>query len=205
MSLSISLAKGFSNKFRETFFNRDLIKINSVLEASNLPIYFESLDRTVEEKVLPEMNLTYSQLHQLRYIAAKIIEDSTLNFDLDQRKRYKIPTKLRNKIYLERKSHLICHSDFDGYYIPIDFELVIQDRELGGWLGSSIRLHEELKKIAAKLNLNLGTYTPDLNQLYEMRKQELEADPLGGIKLILLGLYNVTTASIHYNSAIIFM
>lgn len=213
MTLSISLIRGFSNKSYERFIDGDLIKINNLLKANNLPIHSEPLGRSVKETALPEMSLVYARLHHLRYIAAKFIEYPTSSLDIKDLKKkrktrtwwYKIPAKLRNEIYQECKSHLICHSDFDGYFIPIDFELVLQDRELGGWLGSSIRLHKELEEIAAKLNLNLGTYTPDLNQLYEMRKQELQADPIGDIKLILLGLYNVTTASIHYNSAIIFM
>ena len=56
-------------------------------------------------------------------------------------------------------SHLLCHSDCEGFYFPIDFTDVIvdgkdQNRIEGGLLGSSYRLHEELMAMAPCLGIS---------------------------------------------------
>ncbi|MCL2585230.1 MAG: hypothetical protein FWE35_22535 [Streptosporangiales bacterium] len=50
--------------------------------------------------------------------------------------------------------HLVWHSDCDGYYVPVDFEQVIADDSIaGGYLGSSVRLLAETRRIAGVLGL----------------------------------------------------
>ncbi len=50
--------------------------------------------------------------------------------------------------------HLIHHSDCEGFYVPVDFAAVFYDKEItGGWVGSSQRLLEECRGIAARLGL----------------------------------------------------
>ena len=58
--------------------------------------------------------------------------------------------------------HLLWHSFGEGYFIPIDFPLVIEDEGLvGGRLGSSRRLQAELLRMAAPLGIALdGTELP---------------------------------------------
>ena len=56
-------------------------------------------------------------------------------------------------------SHLICHSDCEGFYFPIVFdEVIFADDEhalLGGMLGSSYKLREELVTVAPALGIFL--------------------------------------------------
>lgn len=50
--------------------------------------------------------------------------------------------------------HLIHHFGCEGYYVPVDFDRVIVDeRAPGGYLGSSVRLLEEARRIAQALGL----------------------------------------------------
>lgn len=50
--------------------------------------------------------------------------------------------------------HLIYHSDAQGFYVPVDFALVIIDEDVeGAFLGSSVRLLDETRRIAAALGL----------------------------------------------------
>lgn len=60
-------------------------------------------------------------------------------------------------------SHLICHSDCEGFYLPIDFDdLLTGDDIVGGFAGSSYRLLEEVIRCAAPLGINLeGTDLSD--------------------------------------------
>ena len=66
-------------------------------------------------------------------------------------------------------------------------------------MGSSIQLKDELTELADKLKLDLGNYTPDFELLCEERIYELEHDPLGFEKMLLLCLYNFCLASIKYD------
>ena len=66
-------------------------------------------------------------------------------------------------------------------------------------MGSSINFCNELKEIADKLELDLGSYTPDLELLYENRFKELDNDLLEFEKMLLLFLYNMTLGSIKYD------
>ncbi|CKR85698.1 Uncharacterised protein [Mycobacterium tuberculosis] len=59
------------------------------------------------------------------------------------------------------ESHLVCHSDAEGFYVPVDFDEVLysepdDDKQLaGGMLGSSYRLRDELVLVAPALGINL--------------------------------------------------
>jgi hypothetical protein len=62
--------------------------------------------------------------------------------------------------------HLIHHSDCEGYYVPVDFGQVIVDERLaGGYLGSSVRLLAETRRIAAALDLPEGL-DPDSEEVF---------------------------------------
>lgn len=55
--------------------------------------------------------------------------------------------------------HLLCHSDCEGYYVPVDFtEVLFPEDELGlpgGMVGSSVALLRELDYVAPHLGINL--------------------------------------------------
>ena len=62
--------------------------------------------------------------------------------------------------------HLIHHSDCEGYYMPVDFGQVIADERLaGGYLGSSVRLLAETRRIASALGLP-EDLDPDSEQVF---------------------------------------
>lgn len=62
--------------------------------------------------------------------------------------------------------HLIYHSDREGYYVPVDFGQVIVDEGLpGGYLGSSVRLLAETRRIASALALP-GDLDPDSDEVH---------------------------------------
>lgn len=57
------------------------------------------------------------------------------------------------------ESHLLCHSDCEGYYVPVDFdEVLFPDDSLGlpgGMVGSSAALLRELVYVAPYLGITL--------------------------------------------------
>src|SRR5262245_11553478 len=67
--------------------------------------------------------------------------------------------RLDDELYTFAESHLICHSQSEGYFVPIDFPDVLCDKRKGGLtgriLGSSQRALEELVRTAPLLGIPL--------------------------------------------------
>ena len=106
-------------------------------------------------------------------------------------------------------SHLLCHSDCEGYYMPIEFEEVIfadpdDDRVPGGMLGSSYALRAELIEVAPKLEITLnGTELSDAE--VEKINQYVEAEETYWIeKVVWLALFEATRLSIEHKTAVCF-
>ena len=102
----------------------------------------------------------YSGLHTVRRVAVHLVETGTLPDPLEEAHRA-ADDPLLKKAYAEFPGepagpfdHLIHHSDCEGYYVPVDFEPVIVDESLaGGYLGSSVRLLAETRRIASALGM----------------------------------------------------
>lgn len=102
----------------------------------------------------------YSGLHTLRRVAVHLAETGILPDPLAQA-RMASEDPLLKKAYAKWPAepagpfdHLIYHSDCEGYYVPVDFGQVIVDEGVaGGYLGSSVRLLAETRRIATALGL----------------------------------------------------
>lgn len=101
----------------------------------------------------------YSGLHTLRRLAVHLAEHGSLPEPLRSGQASKDPLLL--DVYADMPGnppgpfdHLVHHSDCEGYYVPVAFDEVIVDERLaGGHLGSSVRLLDEARRIAAALGL----------------------------------------------------
>ncbi|MGK5025989.1 hypothetical protein [Janthinobacterium sp. RB2R34] len=105
-------------------------------------------------------------------------------------------------------SHLICHSDCEGFYFPLVFdEVIFADDEhelLGGMLGSSYKLREELVTVAPALGIFLlGDMLGD--EEAERINARIEAeDGLDRELVAWLAAYEACRLSIEHNTAIVF-
>ena len=114
----------------------------------------------------------YSGLHTLRRLTVHLAETGTLPGSLEEA-RMAADDPLLKKAYRGWPGepagpfdHLIRHSDCEGYYVPVDFGQVIVDERLaGGYLGSSVRLLAETRRIAAALDLPEGL-DPDSEEVF---------------------------------------
>ena len=105
-------------------------------------------------------------------------------------------------------SHLICHSDCEGFYFPIVFdEVIFADDEhalLGGMLGSSYKLREELVTVAPALGIFLlGEVLSD----EEAERINARIDAEDGLERELmawLAAYEACRLSIEHKTAIVF-
>ncbi len=135
------------------YIDSDLKVINSFLLANNI-------QQHVEPKVLPEVELScasgfpYCFLHYLRRVYALNVlgkEVSPVSGELTEEDK-----DLISQVYEVFESHLLCHSDNEGYYVPIAFEDVIADEELPGiMLGSTQTLLKEIIEISSFIGVEV--------------------------------------------------
>jgi len=105
-------------------------------------------------------------------------------------------------------SHLLCHSDCEGFYFPIDFtDVIIDDKDqgriAGGLLGSSYRLHEELIAMAPCLGISNADVLSDTT-VDEIRAAVETESELWIEKGVWLTLYEACRLSKQHSTAICF-
>ncbi len=105
------------------------------------------------------------------------------------------------------ESHLLCHSDSEGCYVPIEFAdpLISDTVEIpGGLIGSSQKLLEELIFIAPELGIELahGELSDEMASRIKTSVESLE--PFFIEKTVWLSLYESCRWSISSGSAIVF-
>lgn len=103
------------------------------------------------------------------------------------------------------ESHLVCHSDFDGYYVPVAFNKVIQDKRVHGtWLCSSYELMKELIIVAPELGISLSDGILCDEQAEVVNNRAWSRDILRDELIAWIALYEAARLSIEYKSAIVF-
>lgn len=105
------------------------------------------------------------------------------------------------------KSHLLCHSPSEGYYLPIDFEEVIFSEVpdiSGHMLGSSYAVMRELVALAPKLGISLDDGNLSDEQAHLLNETDCETDPFAIEKIVWLSVFEAARLSIEHRSAICF-
>jgi hypothetical protein len=199
MSLIITL-DGRKNEYD---IQRQVSSVNEGLKEIGILNYEFSPKSLSDDVILPWLKLSTSDLDYLKFVAAKLKGDSHwipgMNF-VNQ----KIPFNLKKVFIDENKSHLICHDNYSGIFVPVMFRDTSLPPTCLVNFGSSINLCNELKEIAGRLKLVLGNYNPDLENLHQQRQKELQDDPIGFEKMLVLYLYNFCLASIRHGLIISF-
>lgn len=106
--------------------------------------------------------------------------------------------------YERGRSHLICHSDGAGYYVPVRFAKPIRNEKVpGGEVGSSFSLRDELLRLAGPLGLPL--VAEDVPAEFEALIRKPEASwPWQVERVAWLALYRNVQLSIAHATAIRF-
>jgi hypothetical protein len=102
--------------------------------------------------------------------------------------------------------HLVHHSDCEGYYVPVEFERVIVDEKVrGGYLGSSVRLLKETRRIAQAIGVP-EDLDPDSEEVFEATDGETPATDgwqrYGAEAYVCLQLLRAAELSVTTGSAI---
>lgn len=179
----------------------DFRTINSVLRENGLVEHIEP--RKITEYSMSAIEgFPYSFLHYLRriYTLDRIDLDITpVNGELSEE-----DDELIMEAAEMMDSHLLCHSDAQGYYVPIDFDEVLFDEKLpGGMLGSSQRLFSEILKIAHLFDIEVIDGNISKLMKNELAKAD-ESHPYYIERIVWFSLFENCKNSIENNTLISF-
>lgn len=204
MSLEIYLIREGKDTSQKNLCKSKFSALNDSLVSCGIPTYQYDPNRISDKTQFPYMRYRVSDLDYLKSLAAKLEENPKWVPDRNFVHK-KISPDLKKKFIDKNRSHLICHYNYIGYYVPVSFQNACLPSGFLSTIGSSFNLRDELKNIANKLNLNLVTYTPNRELLFEQIYQVvIEGDLLEFEKILLLELYNMALGSIKYNLIINF-
>jgi hypothetical protein len=190
------------------WLRESLANANAVLAELNLPIHTEpeSLPRLDDRSIMG--SFPYSFLHHLRRAYARWRQDPELPATPSPEDENPASDPAVDEVSCMFDSHLLSHSDCEGFYFPIDFSDVIlddkdQDRIEGGFLGSSYRLHEELIAMAPCLGIRDAADVSDAT-VNEIRTAVEAESELWIEKGVWLTLYEACRLSKQHGTAICF-
>jgi hypothetical protein len=187
-------------------FRQEFARINDVLAEQGLPQHTEpeKLPAALENRCALD-GFPYSFLHTVRrayahrmrdpkWIAKPLAEDAAND-------------PLVEEVTREMTSHLLCHSDAEGFYLPLDFTQVVfdeQERITGGMLGSSQRLRDELVEVAPALGINLAAGELPDEEAERINTAMERESPLWIEQIVWLSLYEAARLSLKHRAAICF-
>lgn len=178
-------------------------KIAEVLKDNHCPTWEEPEE--LNASLRPHLSsFPYSWIHFLRRAYAWQNEHPGENLPPSNGEISEEDDRMIEDVALDFRSHLLCHSDAEGHYVPIEFEEpIFDDRVDGSMLGSSFALKRELLRIAPLLDIKLeGDVLPDIEAA---RIYAIEDDhPFFREYAVFLSLWEVTRVSLEKKTAIVF-
>lgn len=182
-------------------------KVNEVLSENGLPIHSEPEHLPLLQSRAIDHGLPFSFLHHLRRFYAYVVND--FNWVPIPEGENPADDPILDKEMYMMSSHLLCHSDTEGFYVPIEFDDILideknQGRICGGILGSSYRLMDELVEIAPKLGIQLNNQQLSDAEAEKLNQEAASQAEFWIEKTVWLVLYEAARLSIEYKTAICF-
>lgn len=119
----------------------------------------EPYDRPAAPRRENSGSFPYSWLHYLRRVLAMVDDGKPVTPVMDEGLTAEDEAQIE-ELTMMFESHLLCHSDDAGYYIPVELDAPLflpEDSGVagGGMVGSSQGLLEELRRCASALDIRL--------------------------------------------------
>jgi hypothetical protein len=191
--------------------------INRLLRHYGLPPHHEP-------EVLPELierggigSIAYSSWHYLRRVVAFVVSFADDCFDhpaeyqefLDEwPHEWPADNAFIESALDSNESHIVCHTDCGGYFVPVDFPEPLRETDdcpiAGGWLGSSQGAMRELVLAARFLGVPLADGRLDDALAEAIGHEQEDAHPHGIARKVWLTMFENTRLSIEYGTAIVF-
>lgn len=185
-----------------------LSRVNALLAENNHPAHTEPEDLPALQSRAALESYPYSFLHYLRRFAAHASEHPNWTPKPFPKSEDPADDPVVERAAAMFDSHLLCHSDCEGFYVPIEFDSPLfslgKDPVPGGMLGSSQGLMRELVAIAPFLGITLqGNSLSDAEA--ERINSGLEHEgPFWIESSVWLSLFEAARLSIEHRTAISF-
>lgn len=178
---------------------------NELLVANNLPVHNEPQTPLPEASRCAIDGYPYSFLHYLRRVYAHVVQDPSWKLQPVQAGDNPAEDPVAEEVAAQLDSHLLCHSDAEGYYLPIDFSDVLFDEAVPGMmLGSSYQLMRELTAIASNMEIKLNNGQLDDSEAERLNDEVENEGPFWIEKCVWLSLFEATRLSLKYKAAVCF-
>lgn len=188
---------------------KNISLINELLEKKDLPQINEPEDLYPMIYPFQAVNsFPYGYLSKLCCFAAYSFYEKGWNPTPAKENWRDIEDSFWERFYPQwEKSHLINHSDCEGYYLPIQFTKVIINygkyKILAPPLGSSYKLLDELRELAPNLGIKLNNGSlPTIEELNHLIDKN--DDPFLGEKIAWIALFQCAELSIKHKALIRF-
>jgi len=184
--------------------------INTILKANHITPHLEP--DVLDTKPLYSGGFPYAFLHILRRFAAHVWENKDQDNDNWVPSPFLIDDAPGEDPILEThysymSSHLLTHSDSEGFYIPVKLPEVLFDTDAspvpGAMLGSSYNLLSELKSLTKHLGIILNE-EDIISNLPEINQEIQDEGDFWVEKLMCATLLDAAKFSITNNTAIVF-
>lgn len=200
------------------------LKIHDPEGASWLATSFDKLNRLLAKHALPAhvepeavapmpyrgacLSFPYAYLHRLRRALAFARQDPAAFGPAPADWDPNTDPLLESELFVFMDAHLICHSDCEGFYVPIDFADPLyaekQGEVSGGIVGSTQRLLQELISVAPLLGIRLDEDRLSDAEAKLIASDDTEQHPLGIERLVWFALYEAAAHSLAQRTAIVF-
>lgn len=185
----------------------EIAKLNALLRKNGLPEHSEP-------EVLPKIDrrgamhsFAYGCTHHLRRAVAYARHAQEKFARINREAEPTLDPMYDRELFVHMDSHLICHSDAEGFYVPIDFPepLYADDTEelAGVILGSSQRLLAELIQAAPLLEITLHV-NDTLSDAEAEKLQDQNSHRYGLERLVWFAYYEAASASVKHKTIISF-
>lgn len=189
------------------WMNETFQTINKLLKMHGLPAHVEPITSITEQSRCAIDGFPYSFLHYLRRIYAYATLDPAWKPEVIADDANPAEDPVVEELTMRAQSHLLCHSDAEGFYLPIDFDEIIfdQDQTLpGAMLGSTYRLMDELVMLAPYLGIQLNNGELADSEAIRLNNDIESNAPFWIEKCVWLSLFEAARLSLKYKSAICF-
>jgi hypothetical protein len=185
------------------WLRRDLARLDVVLAENGLPAHVEpeTFARPMFELQGACTSFPYSFLHYLRRAFAHVREGLPVPDDEQIRAEHESVVDDAGSML---DSHLLVHSDAEGYYVPVEIGDPIFDDDLpGSMLGSSQALLRELIEVAPHIGVTLADGRPIPECIAEIRAIE-DSGPFWRERVVWDTLFEAATLSVAHHTLIAF-
>ncbi len=216
MSLAVSVGQlAFLHRYEPPEevenFRRALRAINRVLQANGLPQHSEPESLPELKDRVPIGSIPYGWLHYLRRAVAYAMRPGKQFRPLREGEEPSADP-VYDEVLCSCQSHIICHSDCEGFYVPIDFteplydELSDDDPNIirGGILGSSQGGLRELVLATPLLDVPLSNGQLGDKDALAICEEAGGAHPHEVARFAWLLMFERLRQSVEYRSAVVF-